>query len=305
MLFSILLVLTAVLLAGRSSGQQPTQSQTQATAADGSVSAVAGPIGPGDVLDISILGVPELTQRVRVENNGSISLPLVGTFRVEGMSAREVELALAQRLVSMQLLVNPQVSIFVQQSIGSRVKVLGEVNAQGVYQLIGRQTVLDAVASAGGPNTRASRTVDVLHTDGTQETINLNGPEANAQRLHSGDTVTVRRAPVIYVIGEVQRPGGFIANDERLTSSVLEALALSGGPTRLAKLSDTLILRRTATGVQKRNVPINHLVKGQLEDMPVTDGDIIYVPLSHAKQNAERIIDAAFSVGTGLLIYRY
>jgi polysaccharide export outer membrane protein len=299
-----ILLISLLPLTPYAGGQQPA-STGQAVLSQGDfLTAVGATLGPGDILDITILGIPELSQRVRVDNKGLVSLPLVGEVKVEGLTQHELELSLAERLVSMELLVNPQVSVFVQQSIGSRVKVLGEVNTQGVYQLIGRQTLLDAIAAAGGVNQRGSHKATVLHADGSHEQINMNEALANTERLVNGDTVTVERAPIIYVIGEVQRPGGFILPDERQRSSVLEALALSGGPTRLAKLSDTVVYERTPEGLIRRRTTIQNLVNGKPGDYPVADGEIVYVPLSHVRETAQRAIEAAFSVGAGIAIYR-
>jgi len=261
-------------------------------------------IGSGDLLDITVLGVPDLTQHVRVEANGSATLLLIGDVHVDGATGPEAALLIAKRYEAADLLIKPNVTIFVEQSLNRRVKVLGEVTSPGIYPLLGRQTALDAVAAAGGPNAKASHHATLLHTDGKEESIDLQAPEANQIALHTGDTLTIKRAPIVYAIGEVIRPGGFILDDQTKAGTVLGTLALSGGPTRLAKLSDTLILRRTDHGVIiKRRVPMNHLVNGELEDLAIEDGDILYVPLSQVKQTFQQAVVAAFQITTGLIVY--
>ena len=293
--------LAIVLICGHQIWLPSAAGQTVINSSDSNPSTV---IGAGDLLDVSVLGVPELAQRVRVQNDGTISLPLLGDVSVQGQTVRGIELALANRLATGSFLVNPQVSVFVEQSTSSRIKVFGEVNSPGLYPLNGNATIADAIALAGGPNIKASHTVVVEHNDGSKESLDVRITSTSHVPLRNGDTVTIRRSPIVYAMGEVQRPGGFVVQDDTQVATVLETLALSGGPTRLAKLSDARIIHRNDRGMSQERLPMDALLKGKVADFQITDGDILFIPLSRVKEISERAVEAAFSAGTGFLVYR-
>ena len=115
-----------------------------------------------------------------------------------------------------------------------------------------------------------------------------------------GDTIIVSRAGIVYVVGDVQRPSGFLIEDTSLT--VLKALALAGGNTRTSALTKSRILRQTPTGVQEIPINLKKVLYAKAPDMPLVKGDVLFVPGSAAKGAAYRTADAALSLSTALAV---
>jgi len=114
-------------------------------------------LSPGDLLLVKVFQVDELERQVRIDQNGHISLPLIGDVNAAGMGVGELEKMVADRYRN-GYLQNPQVSVFVQESNGRRVTVTGAVTEPGIYPIIGANlTLQQAVAQAKGVSTVASR----------------------------------------------------------------------------------------------------------------------------------------------------
>lgn len=111
-------------------------------------------VGPGDVLDVTVFQVPELTRKVKVNSHGQIQLPLVGSFPASGMTTEQLETDLAKRL-SATFLQNPQVSVAIEDSPRGRLTVEGSVRSPGVFPLQGKTSLLQAIAMAGGTDRAA------------------------------------------------------------------------------------------------------------------------------------------------------
>lgn len=106
-------------------------------------------IHPQDLLEISVFKVPELSKTVRVDDNGNIALPLVGTIHAAGINANTLERTIAARL-GKDYMHNPQVNVFVKESTRNRVTVAGSVRQSGIFPTAGETTLLQAIALAGG-----------------------------------------------------------------------------------------------------------------------------------------------------------
>ncbi len=202
-------------------------------------------ITEGDLLDIVIFDTPDLSGRFRVNLKGDILLPLAGTLHVAGMTLSEITEAVAQRYKDAKILIDPQVTVFVAEFNRRTITITGEVRAPGVYSITAPRTLTDTLAMAGGLNDSASRTVSIVHAANPKEivhvTLNVGAqtPESIEQgrmEILPGDSIFVARSGVIYVVGELVRPGGYqVEHNNRLT--LLEAVALAGGLTRNAKAS--------------------------------------------------------------------
>ena len=129
---------------------------------------------------------------------------------------------------------------------------------------------------------------------------NLAEDTENNVDVFPGDTIIVSRAGIVYVVGDVQRPAGFLIEDTTL--SVLKALALAGGSTRTSALSKTRILRQTPNGVQEIPINLKKVLYAKAPDMALVKGDILFIPGSAAKAAAYRTADAAVSLSTSLAI---
>ena len=265
----------------------------------------------GDLLDIVIFDTPDLSGRFRVNQKGDILLPLTGSLHVAGLTIAEITGAVITRYKDGQILVDPQVTVFVAEYTHRTITITGEVRAPGMYQVLTTRTLTDTLAQAGGLNDAASRTVSIVHaadpTNIIHVTLNVGAqtPESIAQgriEILPGDTIFVARSGIVYVVGDLNRPGGFqVEHNNRLT--LLEAMALAGGPTRTSKLSDARLIRRSPTGREELKVNLQKTLYGGGPDMLLTDGDILYVPISLRKQYEFQALDAAISTATSYAIY--
>jgi polysaccharide biosynthesis/export protein len=269
-------------------------------------------ISEGDLLDIVIFETPELSGRFRVNLKGDILLPLAGSLHVAGLTLAEITDAVAQRYKDAKILVEPQVTVFVAEFTRRTITITGEVRAPGVYPIVAPRTLSDTLAMAGGLNDSASRTVSVVHAADPKAiihvTLNVGAqtPESiqeGRMEILPGDQIFVARSGVIYLVGELQRPGGYqVEHNNRLT--LLEAVALAGGLTRTAKGSQSRLIRRSPTGREELTVNLQKVLYGGGPDMLLTDGDIVFVPTSLRKEYSQQVISAAVGTATTYTIYR-
>jgi polysaccharide biosynthesis/export protein len=266
----------------------------------------------GDLLDIVIFDTPELSGRFRVNLKGDILLPLAGVLHVAGLTISEITDAVSQRYKDAKLLVDPEVTVFVAEFNRRTITITGEVRSPGVYSIAASRTLTDTLAMAGGLNDSASRTVSVVHSANPKEiihvTLNVGAQtpesiEEGRMEILPGDSIFVARSGVIYVVGELMRPGGYqVEHNNRLT--LLEAVALAGGLTRTAKASQSRLIRRSATGREELTVNLQKVLYGGGPDMLLTDGDILFVPTSALKEYSQQVINAAIGSATTYAIYR-
>ena len=243
-------------------------------------------ISAHDELQINVYGEPDLTKTARVSVDGSMSYPLLGKIKVEGLSAQELEEKLSQLFIEGGYIVNPQVSVYVERF--SSVSILGEVRNPGSYELKGRLSIMDAIAQAGGFNINADiNNVKILRIDrGQQRTIPIKlgdikkGMEGVEIALKPNDTIFVEKIGKVTVLGEVTRPGTFELKDK---ITVLEAIAMAGGFTDIASINSTRIIRVDPSSKKKvlRVCVTDVISRGKKEkDLELLPGDIIYVPES-------------------------
>jgi polysaccharide biosynthesis/export protein len=261
-------------------------------------------IGPGDELEITVYGAPDLSEHTRVSAGGSISIPLVGSVHVGGLTNSEAEGAIENQLRQNRILNDPQVSLFVKEYTSSGISVAGEVAKPGFYSVLGPHHLLDVLEAAGGPTERASNRVVVTHRgekDSTTYTLSNDPAEmtVNNVDLQPGDTVIVPRAGVVYVLGEVNKPGGYVMNSSGGVT-VLQLVAVAGGTTRVASAGKTRLLRKTDTGFQEQQIDLKKLLRGHIKDVAVSNQDILYVPTSGVKRALDASALVAVAAGTAI-----
>lgn len=254
-------------------------------------------------MEVSVYDVPELTTKTRVSDTGDIYLPLINYVHVDGLSIMEAEKAIEQRLSQGGFIRHPHVQLFVSEYTSDGASVLGEVTRPGVYPVLGDQTLFSIISAAGGLSDRAGQTVTITHRAQPDKPIvvkisrNLEDhPESNVP-VSPGDIIMVRRADVIYIVGDVARPSGFLM-DNGGHLSVLQAIALAGGTNSTAKLNSARIIRKSATGVTEIPVPLKKLLQAKIADVPLHADDILFVPASARKMMAGRTADAALQMAT-------
>jgi polysaccharide biosynthesis/export protein len=263
-------------------------------------------LGAGDLVDVSVYGVSDLQTKTRVGNNGDIYLPLIDYVHVAGLTLDEAQRVIEKRFVAGGFLVDPHVSVFIDEYASQGVNVLGEVNHPGVYPVLGKQRLLDVVAAAGGLSEKAGQTVTVSHRDQPGRLINVSlrgnaaAEEDNAIQVLPGDTVIVHKADVVYVVGDVSRPSGLMMDGGSLT--VLQAIALVGGTTRTSKLSGVRIIHKEKGGMTETVVPLKKILQAKAPDVPLQANDILFVPSSAAKAAAAKSMDAIAQTASALTL---
>ena len=247
-------------------------------------------IGRQDLLEIKVFDVEELNQTVRVSDDGSISMPLLGRLVVSGLTKTELEQMLA-RLLGERYVRDPQVTVFVREYESKKIAVTGAVKKPGTFEMLGRKTLLEMISMAGGLDTDLGKEIIVFRQaeDRPTERIALDldqlvyraDPALNLV-LQPNDIVYV---PVvekmrIFVSGAVRNPDVYeVPRDEPVT--VLKAVTLAGGPTIRAAEKHVQILRTDAAGQRVvLDVDLKRVKRGKSEDPLLREGDIVLVPES-------------------------
>lgn len=263
-------------------------------------------LGVGDLVELGVYNVPELATKTRVGSNGDVYLPLIDYVHVGGLTLEESQALIEKRYSDGGFLKDPHVTLFVDEYASQGASVLGEVTKPGVYPVLGQQRLLDLVSAAGGFTDKAGRVVTVTHRDHPEKqmTVTLarnpaDNTETNIQ-VYPGDTIAIHRADVVYVVGEVGKPSGFLMDSGSLT--VLQAIALAGGVNRTAKLGGAKIIRKTPQGMTETPVHLKQILEAKAPDLAMQADDILFVPTSTAKLAAGRTAEAAIQAATAISI---
>jgi polysaccharide biosynthesis/export protein len=301
-------------------------------------------IGSQDLLEISVFEAPELNRSVRVSASGQISLPLLGAVQAVNLTPKELEFVL-EELLRRSYMKDPHVGVFVQQMQSHPVSVFGAVKKPGVFQIDGPKSLVEILSMAEGLAEDAGDTVIVMrgadlpgaevsaaelptptatsdastsnasHASNapsgptTVETSLKNLLESGDPRdnvlVYPGDVVKVTRAGVVYVEGDVKKPGGFmLKTNENIT--VLQAVALAEGLTRTAAGSHARIIRTDSVTGARTETPIDldKILAGTVTDPVLRPKDIVFVPNSTGKSVFYGSTQAAVSIGSAA-VYRW
>lgn len=257
-------------------------------------------ISPGFLLQVEVFDIPELSTEVRVGETGDIVLPLAGPVHVGGDTLAEAQMAIETKLISGQIVNHPQVTLNVRQYAPFVVAVLGEVQNPGRIQLLAPHSLLDLISQVGGETAIAGNKVEVRHTANgvvtTQDypySKNSDGASIADVIVHEGDTVIVPRTGIVYVLGAVNRPGGYIMQEDGKLDAE-QALALAGGTALQAKIGALRIVRRNPDGtLTEIPVDYNGIAQGKVKAPALQAEDILYIPISKIK--------AVFTTGSSLI----
>jgi polysaccharide biosynthesis/export protein len=263
-------------------------------------------LGGGDLIEVSVYNVPELSTKARIGNSGDVYLPLIDYVHVGDLTVDEAQSLIEKRLGDGGFVRNPHVTIFVDESASQGVTVLGEVNKPGIYPDLGDHKLYEIISEAGGFSPAAARKVSIIrHNQPNSIHVvlprNLGDDMSGNVDVLPGDTVTVPRAPIIYVVGDVGRPSGLLVDNGTLT--VLQAMALAGGANRTAKLGAVRIIRKGPTGMTETQVPLKKMLEAKAPDVTLQADDILFVPVSGGRVLAGRTFEAAMAMATAVSIY--
>lgn len=283
-------------------------------------------LGPDDQIRIWSLGMEEITDKpVRIAPNGDIDLPIIGGIHAGGLTVEQLKATLVERFSSEVR--KPQVSIEIVEYGSQPVSVMGAVNHPGVLQLQGRKTLSEVLSLAGGLSQNAGPHIKVSRPL-QNGTIPLPNAKVNANRKFSvaelpvrellaaanpdenilirpHDVITVPAAEMVFVMGEVHKPGPVVLND-RESISVLQAISMAEGYGPAPAPQDAKIVRIVPGSKERQEIPVDlrKVMAGKAEDFGLRPNDILVVPPSGPKKAAGRAVEAAIQTITGVVIWR-
>lgn len=292
-------------------------------AADGDARPTANEytIGPGDVLSISVADAPEFGGRFRVSDAGAIQIAgVTKPVAAEGRTPSELSQVIRESLITAGQLRDPKVSVFVDEFHGRTVTVLGAVSKPSTYSLQKRTTVLEALSLAGGPLPNSGSTVTVVRgaasaeatgtTVGSVQIMDITrltkeGDLSANVEVRNGDVINVAAAQVVYVVGAVVKPGGFVLSNPSDGLSVAQSVALAQGLTPMASSHRGLIVRQSTAGHGRTEIPVDiaRILRGEETDVTLAPNDILFVPESGRKKTLKVMGDIAMATVNGIAIY--
>jgi len=227
-------------------------------------------LGPGDMLKITVYNNPDLTLETRITETGTISFPLLGEIALGGMTASAAEKKLSNQLEMGGFVKQAQINILVMQFQSKMVSILGSVYKPGRYPLDRTMNLTEVLALAGGVPADGSDMITVIDKSGKIEydlrNIVKNADGSKNINLVGGEIIYVPRAPMFYIYGEAQRPGSYRIERDM---TVMQALAIGGGPTPRGTQRGVQLHRRNANGLVE-------VLKPELTDM-VKQDDVLFI----------------------------
>ena len=285
-------------------------------------------LGPGDEIVLHVVDLDEIPEKpIRIDPSGFIDLPLAGRMEASGQTVEQLKVSLAAKLA--KYISNPRISINLTDDQSRPVSIIGEVNSPGVHQLQGPKRLIEVISLAGGVRadagsivilTRQSKWgllplpgVKVDESEGfSTASVSLDSLLAAKRPAENipicpNDVISVPKADLVYVVGDVKKAGGFQLSSHA-SMSVLQALSLSEGFGPAASPKNARIMRPTEQDASKmQEIPVNldKIFAGKTPDVALYANDVLFVPNSLAKSSARRVAEAVLQAGTGVAIYAH
>jgi len=283
-------------------------------------------LGAGDVIQVTALEAEEVSGKgaVRISSDGYINLPTVGRVKAADLTVDELQSEIADRLK--RLIVNPDVTVSVVESHSQPVSVLGSVKSPGIIQLQGRKTLIEVMSLVGGLSPDAGYVARITRQkefgplplpdpkdDPTgqysiaqvnlQNVIEARDPGGNILMMPN-DLISVPKAQMVYVIGDVNRPGEIALGDQK-TVTVLQAIGIVAGLAKTAKATEAKILRVAPGSTTRIEVPVNlkAMLAGKTTDVALKPEDILFVPNSLKKDLAYQTFQS-LGGSASMMLYR-
>jgi len=333
--------LVLICLAVTASAQDPISPQAVAPAAGpGAVASSASTanlatrqryvVARDDLLDIDVVGVQELSREYRVDGDGMITLPMLPQpVMAAGSTLDQLSQRIREDLVGAGLLRDPQITVSVKSSPWNTVVLSGAAKKTGVYPVYGHTTLLELLTEAEGLSddagnyaivTRAEKPLPGAEPNSAARPDELstrtlrvdagrlwrNGDASLDVELRPGDRVTVERAGIVYVLGAVNRAGGFVLSNDQEQMTVLRAVALAGNFTHDAKPAHAVIIRKASGGPGERRevrVDLKKVLSNRAPDQPLLASDILYVPESGTRRTLEAVVNTAVTTSIWRMPY--
>jgi polysaccharide biosynthesis/export protein len=282
-------------------------------------------LGPEDQITVRVFAADDIPDKpAQIANDGTVDLPMVGEVHAAGLTVEQLQAVLVTAYK--RYFKDPQVTVLVTDSRSQPVSVAGNVNTPGVVQLRGTRNLVEVIGMAGGLKPDAGDSVLITRnlnegsipvagafTDptGRYSVAHVNiravmegrNPQGNIL-IRPHDVITVPRARMIYVLGNVGKPGGYVLTDNE-SMSITQAIALAGGWDKTAALGAARILRADG-GAEREQIPANlkKIMANKAPDLQLHPDDILYVPNSMGKVISSRGVETAIALGTGIAIWR-
>jgi polysaccharide biosynthesis/export protein len=282
-------------------------------------------LGPEDLITVRVFAADDIPDKpAQIDNNGSVTLPMIGLVHAAGLTVEQFQANLVTAYK--KYFKDPQVTVQVNEFHSQPVSVAGNVNTPGVVQLRGNRNLMEVISMAGGLRPEAGDQA-LITRNLSEGTIPVSGAftdptgkysvaHINIREVMSGkdpvgnivmkphDVVTIPRARMIYVLGNVTKPGGFVLTDNE-SMSISKAIALAGGWDKTASLSGARVLRASG-GAEREQIPLNvkKILENKAPDVEMRPDDILYIPNSNSKTFGAMGLASAIGVGTGIAIWR-
>jgi len=282
-------------------------------------------LGPEDQITVRVFAANDIPNKpVQIDNDGTVTLPMIGQVHAAGLTVEQLQ----DNLVTAykKYFKGPQITVQVNDFHSQPASVAGNVTTVGVVQLRGNRNLMEVIGQAGGLRADAGDSVLITRnlsegaipvsgafTDPTgkysiahiniRSVMSGKNPEANIQ-IKPHDVITVPRARLIYVLGNVGRPGGYVMTENE-TMSLTQAIALAGGWNKMASLSSARILRADGGPTRQQiSANVKKIMENKTPDLQMRPDDILYIPNSMTKAIGARGAEEGVSVGTGVLVWR-
>jgi polysaccharide export outer membrane protein len=282
-------------------------------------------LGPQDQLAIRITELDESSNApLRIDPAGNIDLPLVGPLHAAGLTLSDLRTQLTQKFS--KYIREPKISVSVLEFHSQPVTVVGQVKSPGIHQIEGPKRLLEIISMAGGLTEGAGSTVTITRELGSgplplpEARTDLSAKVTIAQMELAGlidgrnpsrnilirpnDVISISTADLIYVVGEVKKPGGFTLHSHT-TVTLLEAIGMADGLEKSASPSNARVLRLSGEGTNRAEIraDISKIINGKSPDIRLQSNDILIVPNNVPRAASLRALEAAIQMGTGILIY--
>jgi polysaccharide biosynthesis/export protein len=258
----------------------------------------------GDLLHFQVYDTPEMEQHARVTDSGTIPFSFLGAVSVSGLTPAQAAEQIEHRLVAAGVMLHPEVTVRVESYATQNASVMGQVQKPGSYEIDTGRKVVEVLAMAGGLTDVADRHITIQRFGPAQRKVEYyysNSAQAalsDDPMVYPGDTVIVPKAAVVYVLGDVSKPGGYPISTNNSTMTVLQAIALAGYANHTAALGKSRLVRATPAGIVEIDLEVNAIQKGKKPDVALLADDVVYVPFSFMRNigiNGQGILASATS----------
>jgi polysaccharide export outer membrane protein len=261
-------------------------------------------IGPGDLLHLLVYDTPEMEQRARVTDAGQIPFSFLGNVTVAGLTPEQASEQIQQRLIAAGVMLHPQVTVRVEIYATLNASVMGQVQKPGPYEIDTPRKVVDVLALAGGLTDLADRHITIQRFGPEKEKVEYFFSNSASTALsedplvYPGDTVIVPKPEIVYVLGDVAKPGGYPINTNNSKMTVLQAIALAGYANHTAAVGRSKLVRENDGQVEEINLEVGAMQKGKKPDVALLPDDVVYVPFSYMRNIAVNGQGILASVGS-------